>query len=66
MDIIAVWTSQERIPWTTGSISNFEGLVMLHDGERIVEVVQQALPFAVLGGLAKSDGMIFERAPTDE
>ena len=39
---------------------------MLHDGEGIVEVVQQGAPIPVLLGLSESNRMVFEPLPFDE
>jgi len=43
-----------------------ERLEVLHGGERIVEVVEQALPFLVSVGTAEALGVVFERFPAHE
>lgn len=39
---------------------------MLHGWEGIVEVVEEALPLSVLGGIPEADGVILQRLPFDE
>lgn len=41
-------------------------LVVLHDGERVVEVVQQFAPPLVLGRAAEADGVVLEAVLLDQ
>ena len=41
-------------------------LEVLHGGKRVVEVVEQPLPFPISGGTAETLGVVFERLPAHE
>jgi hypothetical protein len=41
-------------------------VIVLHGGKRIVEVVEQAAPFLVIGGAAEAGGVVFQALPADQ
>ena len=62
---VAVRLSQHLVK-RCDSLFGLQFLVVFHQRERIVKMVQQLAPFCISIGLPKSDRMILKRSPRDK